>query len=55
LVKGGEKRPILETTIAGNLYDCLRNISAISQEVTVFNGTAAFPALRIEDVSITAG
>ncbi|MFS8836520.1 TldD/PmbA family protein, partial [Synechococcus sp. WC101] len=55
LVKGGEKRPILETTIAGNLYDCLRNISAISQEVTVFNGTTAFPALRIEDVSVTAG
>jgi PmbA protein len=33
----------------------LRNISAISQEVTVFNGTTAFPALRIEDVSVTAG
>ncbi|MCF2971973.1 TldD/PmbA family protein [Synechococcus sp. Nb3U1] len=55
LVKGGEKRPILETTIAGNLYDCLRNISAISQEVTIFNGSTAFPALRIEDVSVTAG
>ncbi len=55
LVKGGEKRPILETTIAGNLYNCLHNISALSQEVTVLHGSIAFPAFRIEDVSITAG
>ncbi len=55
LIKNGERRPILETTIAGNLYDCLRNISAVSQEVRVFEGRVAFPALRIEDVSITGG
>ncbi len=55
LIKAGERRPILETTIAGNLYDCLKAISAISQEVTVFGGVASFPALRIEDISITSG
>jgi PmbA protein len=55
LLKQGEKRPIMETTLAGNLYDCLRNISAVSEEVTVFEGTTAFPALRIEDISVTAG
>lgn len=55
LLKKGEKRPIMETTLAGNLYDCLRNISAVSEEVTVFEGTTAFPALRIEDISVTAG
>ncbi len=55
LLQGGEWRPILETTIAGNLYDCLRSISAISEEVTVFGGTRSFPTVRIEDVSVTAG
>jgi PmbA protein len=55
LIQNGEARPILETTLAGNLYTCLQNISAISEEVMVFGGTTAFPALRIEDVSVTAG
>ncbi len=55
LVKGGEKIPIQETTVAGNLYECLQRISGISQEVQVFGGTASYPAIRIEDVSITAG
>lgn len=36
LVKGGEKIPIQETTVAGNLYECLQRISGISQEVQVF-------------------
>jgi len=27
----------------------------VSQEISVFGGTTAFPAIRIEDVSITAG
>lgn len=55
LLKAGERIPVMETTLAGNLYDCLKNISMISQEVTVFGGTVAFPAIRIEDVSITSG
>jgi len=55
LLKGGERRPIQETTIAGNMYDCLRSISAVSEEVTVLGGTRSFPTVRIEDVSVTAG
>lgn len=55
LLKKGERIPVMETTVSGNLYECLKNISAISQEVTVFGGTQAYPALRIEDMSITAG
>ncbi len=55
LIKNGERHPIQETTIAGNLYECLSNISAISAETTVFLGRYRFPAIRIEDVSITAG
>jgi PmbA protein len=54
LVVDGERRPIHETTLAGNLYDCLKNISGISREVER-SGTSAFPGVRIEDVAITAG
>ena len=55
LLKAGERIPVMETTLAGNLYDCLKNISMVSQEISVFGGTTSFPAIRIEDVSITAG
>jgi PmbA protein len=55
LVEGGERRPIHETTIAGNLWTCLENVSARSDEAAVHYGSRAYPALRVEDVSITAG
>src|SRR5690606_31452164 len=55
LVKDGERIPIRETLIAGNLYDLLRSISAVSRERETLYGRARIPALRVEDVSITAG
>ncbi|NOY25962.1 MAG: TldD/PmbA family protein, partial [Oligoflexia bacterium] len=55
LVDHGERRPIMETTIAGNLWDALQNISGRSAETTLFYGTSSYPALRIEDISVTAG
>jgi PmbA protein len=55
LLKDGERTAIEETTMAGNLYECLRNISAVSQERRVMNGSVAMPTIRIEDVSVTAG
>lgn len=55
LVEAGERRPIHETTIAGNLWTCLKNVSACSSDVMRRYGTRAWPALRVEDVSITAG
>jgi PmbA protein len=55
LVRDGERRPIRETTLSGNLWACLNNITGISREQFVFGGTVAAPWLRIEDVSITAG
>jgi len=55
LIKNGERIPVDETTMAGNLYDCLKNISAVSQERRVINGSAAMPTVRIKDVSVTAG
>lgn len=55
LLQAGEKIPIDETTMAGNLYDCLKNISAISSERRLINGSAHLPTIRIEDVSVSAG
>lgn len=54
-LKDGERTAIEETTMAGNLYDCLQNISAVSQERRVMNGSVSMPTIRIEDVSVTAG
>lgn len=55
LVRGGEARPIRETTIAGKLWECLNRISAVSQERTIFHGIRAWPSIRVEDVAVTAG
>ncbi len=55
LVDQGVRRPIQETTIAGNLYQCLQNISAVSSDTLTLYGQTTLPTLRIEDVSITAG
>jgi PmbA protein len=55
MVVDGERRPINETTVAGNLWECLKNVSGRSQEVETRYGTRAWPGLRIEDVSVTAG
>lgn len=54
LIQDGKRTPIEETTMAGNLYDCLQNISAVSTERRLINGSACLPALRIDDVSISA-
>jgi PmbA protein len=55
LLRGGERIPLRETLIAGNLYDLLRRISGISRERENLYGRAWIPALRVEDVSVTAG
>lgn len=55
LLRRGERVPLRETLIAGNLYDLLRSISGVSRECENLNGRAWIPALRVEDVSVTAG
>jgi PmbA protein len=55
LLRGGERIPLRETLIAGNLYDLLRRVSGVSRERENLYGRARIPALRIEDVSVTAG
>ena len=55
LVEGGVRRPIHETTIAGNVYECLQQITGISRERDVLYGSRLLPSVRIANISITAG
>jgi len=55
LLERGERTPIRETMIAGNLYELLRSISGISRERQVFMSRAWLPAIRVEDISVTSG
>lgn len=55
LVERGEKRPISEILIAGNLLELFQNINAISQETEKIYGRVAFPWVRASGVSVTAG
>ena len=55
LMHRGAKTPIKETLIAGNLFEAWKNVSGISEEFRVINGTHTMPSVRVEDVSVTAG
>jgi len=55
LVGPGERRPITEVMIAGNIYTALKNISAVSKQRRLLGGTRLVPALTVEDLSVTAG
>jgi len=55
LAEAGGRRPIREVLIAGNLFDMLHRISAISAERRLVGSVSLLPALRIEGVSVTAG
>jgi PmbA protein len=55
LWENGSKRPVRETLIAGNLFEALQRIEAVSRERQEIEGTRLLPAIRIEGVSVTAG
>ncbi len=55
LIKSGVRGPVKEVQIAGNLYDLLKRISGISAETRLIDGSTRVPAVRFEDVSVTAG
>jgi PmbA protein len=55
LIENGERRPVRETLIAGNLFDALEHIDAISSERRSIGGTRLLPAVRLAGVSVTAG
>ena len=55
LLGAGERRPVREVLIAGNVFELLGRISAVSRERHEINGSYLVPAIRADDVSITAG
>lgn len=55
LMRHGQRTPIKETLIAGNLYDLLKSVSGVSREIRDIGGHSRMPALRVEDISVTAG
>ncbi len=54
-VCGGEKRPVKEILMAGNLFSMLEGISTASIERRTIGGARLVPTLRLEEISITAG
>ncbi len=55
LYENGSRRPINETLIAGDLFDCLMHVSAVSRERRRIDGSDLLPAMRIDGVSVTTG
>jgi len=55
LIKNGKIiKPLIETLIAGNIFEALNKITAISKETKWVN-SSILPYLVIEDVNITSG
>jgi PmbA protein len=54
LIEDGALTPIHETTVAGNVWACLRQIDARSSDRLRMHGTRLLPWIRIPDLSITA-
>ncbi|MBI5505557.1 MAG: TldD/PmbA family protein [Deltaproteobacteria bacterium] len=55
LIERGVRRPVREVLITGNVFELLQQISALSRERQDVGGTALVPAVRAENVSVTAG
>jgi PmbA protein len=58
LIEGGEgndRRPIRETMIAGNLFETMMRIEALSADRRLLGGTALLPSIRIGAISVTSG
>ncbi len=55
LIKNGElEHPVKEVMVAGNVFDCLRNLTGLSKERKVI-GASILPYMRFGKVSFTAG
>ena len=54
-LRDGERVPLKETLIAGNLLDMFTQVVAISQETEVVYGHTPYPYVLVDGVSVTAG
>jgi PmbA protein len=55
LIEHGERRPVREVQIAGNVFELVSRISGVGSEVRIMDGTSCVPSIRFEDVTVTAG
>ncbi|MEE9391361.1 MAG: TldD/PmbA family protein [Planctomycetota bacterium] len=55
LIERGERRPITETLISGNLLDLYRNITAITADRVKVHGLYMMPYILADGISVTAG
>ena len=55
LIENGNRTPIKETLLAGNLFEVLKNIVAISSERRLMNNSECYPTILADGLSITAG
>lgn len=55
LVENGERRPVGETLISGNILDLISSIAGISQERVDVFGRSLIPWILCENISVTAG
>ena len=55
MIEDGERRPVREVQISGNVFELLNRISGISSETRIMEGTSSIPSMRFEDVIVTAG
>ncbi len=54
LLHGSSRRPVREVMIAGNLFELIKNISAVSRQRRLVGSTHLLPTLRVENISVTA-
>ncbi len=50
----GERRPVRETMIAGNFFEALRAILAVSDSSAIADGAIRAPALLVDGISVTS-
>ncbi len=55
LLEKGERVPVTETTIAGNLYDALKSVAAVSSDRQHIFGSHLFPTIVLDGIDVTAG
>jgi PmbA protein len=54
-LRRGDRVPVREVMIAGNLYQALKQVSGVSAETRWLSGSRRVPAIRLDDISVTAG
>ena len=53
LLQNGKKTPVREIQIAGNIYEALNNISAVSSERELVHSSSMIPWIMLDNIDIT--